>query len=206
MSTSRSNLVYVAGNIAAGKSTVSNLLGKRLGASVVEEAVESNPYLGRFYGDTTRWSFTTDMHFLIERCRTALAQFDPDGPPVILDRCYLEGKIFADVAYRAGAVTTDEHRTFINAFEMFDPWMPAPAALIALHAPTVTLTQRVQRRGRPFEERVSTDYLDALEARYAEFFDAYDRSPMIEWDTASVDGTELAAVDAVAATVRGFLT
>ncbi len=87
-----SNLVYVAGNIGAGKSTTSTRLASALGGRLITEQTETNPYLPAFYGDMRRWTFHVDVHFLAERVATVGQEYHPGGPTTVFDRCYLEGR------------------------------------------------------------------------------------------------------------------
>lgn len=105
-----SNLVYVAGNIGAGKSTTSTRLASALGGRLITEQTETNPYLPAFYGDMRRWTFHVDVHFLAERVATVGQEYHPGGPTTVFDRCYLEGSVFASVAHAGGLATDDEWR------------------------------------------------------------------------------------------------
>jgi deoxyadenosine/deoxycytidine kinase len=101
MAEGSSNLVYVAGNIGAGKSTTSGRLSAALGGRLVTEQTETNPYLPAFYEDMRRWTFHVDVHFLAERVAAVGREYRPGGAPTVFDRCYLEGSIFASVAHEA---------------------------------------------------------------------------------------------------------
>lgn len=182
-----SNLIYVTGNIAAGKSTACQFLRQALSAGLVEEKVGCNPYLSRFYADMARWSFHVDVHFLTLRCGTVLREYRPGGAPTIFDRCYLEGSVFAAVAYAAGLVSAEERATFTLLLETFDSLLPRPGVLVYLSAEPAALLQRIRERGRRYEQDVSLGYLSALQEEYERWFDQYDRSPKIRVETGDVD-------------------
>lgn len=182
-----SNLVYVAGNIAAGKSTACRLLQQALGASLVEENVGRNPYLDRFYADMARWSFQVDVHFLTLRAAAVRREFRPGGAPVIFDRCYLEGSVFSAVAYAAGLVSAEERATFELLLETLDSLLPPPGVLVYLSAEPSALLKRVRERGRRYEQDLSLAYLQALQDEYEHWFEAYQRSPKIRVETSVVD-------------------
>ena len=59
--------VAVAGNIGAGKSSLTSLLGKKFGWDTYYESVDDNPYLSDFYEDMRRWSFNLQIFFLSSR-------------------------------------------------------------------------------------------------------------------------------------------
>ena len=201
-----SNLVYVAGNIAAGKSTVCRLLQPALGASLVEENVGRNPYLDRFYADMARWSFHVDVHFLTLRCGTVLREFRPGGAPALFDRCYLEGSVFAAVAYAAGLVSSEERATFELLLGTFDSLLPPPGVLVYLSTEPPALLRRVKERGRPYEHDLSLAYLTALQEEYERWFQAYDRSPKIRVDTGAADlRHDVSAAQAIAGEIAARL-
>ena len=49
--------IAIAGNIGAGKTTLTNLLSKNMKWEAHYEDVDDNPYLNDFYEDMQRWSF-----------------------------------------------------------------------------------------------------------------------------------------------------
>ena len=49
--------IAVAGNIGAGKTTLTELLAKHYGWEPKFEAVATNPYMEDYYKDIHRWSF-----------------------------------------------------------------------------------------------------------------------------------------------------
>jgi len=59
--------VAVAGNIGAGKTTLSTRLAKHFGWEVNYEDTTNNPYLSDFYDDMQRWSFNLQIYFLNSR-------------------------------------------------------------------------------------------------------------------------------------------
>ncbi len=201
-----SNLIYVAGNIAAGKSTACRLLQQALGASLVEEDVGRNPYLDRFYADMARWSFHVDVHFLTLRCGTVLREFRPGGAPAVFDRCYLEGSVFAAVACAAGLVSPEERATFELLLETFDSLLPPPGVLVYLSADPAALLRRVRQRGRPYEHDLSLGYLQALQEEYVRWFQGYQRSPKIRVETSAVDlRRDVAAARSLAGEIAAYV-
>ena len=57
------NLYYIAieGPIGVGKTSLSKLMSKKLGARLVLEEFEDNPFLPDFYKDPERYSFQTQL-------------------------------------------------------------------------------------------------------------------------------------------------
>lgn len=189
-----SNLVYVAGNIGAGKSTASSRLSSALGGRLVTEQTDTNPYLPAFYDDMRRWTFHVDVHFLAERAAAVGREFRPGAPPTVFDRCYLEGAIFASVAHDGGLATDDEWATFSLLLSSFEALLPPPAVLVYLRAEPARLLQRVQGRGHGYESGMTLEYLQALQTGYDRWIAGYTASPVIVVDTEQVDLRESEAL------------
>ena len=59
--------IAVAGNIGAGKTTLTEILSKHYKWIPKFEDVDHNPYLMDFYEDMPRWSFNLQIFFLNSR-------------------------------------------------------------------------------------------------------------------------------------------
>ena len=59
--------IAIAGNIGAGKTTLTKMLAKHFGWGTHFEDVEQNPYLNDFYEDMQRWSFNLQIYYLNSR-------------------------------------------------------------------------------------------------------------------------------------------
>ena len=122
------HLVLVAGNIGAGKTSLAERLGKRLGWHVAYESVDNNPYLADFYADMRAWSFHLQIFFLghrAEQHRQLMAL--PES--AIIDRSiYEDAHIFARALSRpfvAGLAVSIAY-FFLN-YLVFAEFGPPPA-------------------------------------------------------------------------------
>ena len=61
--------IAIAGNIGAGKSSLTGLLAQHFNWEAFYESVDDNPYLADFYEDMLRWSFNLQIYFLSSRFR-----------------------------------------------------------------------------------------------------------------------------------------
>ena len=66
-SANRDIFITVAGNVGAGKSTLTKLVGEKLGFETHFEKVDGNPYLEDFYKDQEKWGFHLQLYFLDQR-------------------------------------------------------------------------------------------------------------------------------------------
>ena len=71
--------IAVAGNIGAGKTTLTEMLSKHYKWIPQFEDVDHNPYFNDFYEDMPRWSFNLQVFFLNSRLKQLLEI--PDEQP-----------------------------------------------------------------------------------------------------------------------------
>ena len=170
--------VAVAGNIGAGKSSLTRLLSERYRLEPVYEAVDENPYLEDFYRDMRRYAFHSQMFFLATRLRQHLGQVNP-GRRVIQDRTvYEDAAVFARQLHRQGVLDDRDHRSYRTMYEAVQAALRPPDLLIYLRAELPTLRRHIRQRGRGFEAGIEDAYLAGLNALYEAWIDTYDLSPV----------------------------
>ncbi len=179
--------VAVAGNIGAGKSTLTRLLSERFHLSPVYEAVDENPYLADFYTDMPRYAFHSQMFFLAARLRQHLAQVNP-GERVIQDRTiYEDASIFAAQLHHSGVMDQRDYGSYLTMYEAIRQALRPPDLLVYLRASLPTLRQHIALRGRSFEQQIDDGYLLRLGELYEDWLEAYDLSPIVVIDADRFD-------------------
>ncbi|MGE4587489.1 MAG: deoxynucleoside kinase [Mangrovibacterium sp.] len=165
--------IAVAGNIGAGKTTLTELLSKHYGWTPHYEQADDNPYLIDFYEDMQRWSFNLQIYFLNTRFSQILEiRRSPDT--VIQDRTIFEdAEIFAPNLHAMGLMSTRDFQNYKSLFELMSKLIKAPDLLIYLRAGIPTLVNQIQQRGRKFENSIRLDYLKQLNERYEAWIDRY---------------------------------
>ena len=151
--------IAIAGNIGAGKTTLTQLLAKHYKWDRLEEAVDNNPYLFDFYKDMARWSFNLQVFFLNSRFEQLL-EIRRSGRNVIQDRTiYEDAYIFAPNLHAMGLMTTRDFENYFRLFQNMDSSIVAPDLMIYLRASTENLVSQIAERGRDYETSISIDYL-----------------------------------------------
>lgn len=173
------HLVLVAGNIGAGKTSLAERLGARLGWHVAYESVDDNPYLPDFYGDMRTWSFHLQVFFLGHRAEQhqALAAMPESA---IVDRSiYEDAHIFARALHEMGNMTDRDYDAYRRLYHLVVTQLARPDLLIYIETSVPTLRAHIGRRGRVIEEGISDAYLRLLGSFYAEWIAGFDLCPVL---------------------------
>jgi deoxyadenosine/deoxycytidine kinase len=171
--------VAIAGNIGAGKTTLTGMLSRHYGWEPNFEDANTNPYLSDFYDDMKRWSFNLQIYFLNSRYRQILDIRNGDRT-VIQDRTiYEDAKIFAPNLYEMGLMVERDYQNYLSLFELMTSQVQAPDLLVYLKASIPTLVDHIQTRGRDYEGSMSLDYLKRLNNRYDAWIESYTLGPLL---------------------------
>lgn len=179
--------IAIAGNIGAGKTTLSEQLAKHFNWEVHFEDTTTNPYLSDFYTDMRRWAFNLQIYFLNSRYKQVLAIRKGDKT-VIQDRTiYEDATIFAPNLHAMGLMQKRDFDNYLDLFHTMSAQVKAPDLLIYLKASIPTLVDHIAQRGRDYEGNISLDYLKRLNARYEEWIDGYKNGPLLVIDVNNMD-------------------
>ncbi len=182
--------VAIAGNIGAGKTTLTKLLAKNYNWTPHYEDVDDNPYLNDFYEDMQRWSFSLQVYFLNSRFNQIL-EIRKSGKKIIQDRTiYEDAYIFAPNLHSMGLMTTRDFDNYFSLFTLMSTLVQAPDLLIYLRASVPTLVKQIQNRGRKYENTIRLDYLNRLNERYEAWISNYKLGELLIIDVDNLDFTK----------------
>ena len=158
--------IAIAGNIGAGKTTLTKLLANHYKWEPEFEDVVDNPYLDDFYNKMERWSFNLQVYFLNSRFRQVL-QIREGGKTTIQDRTiYEDAYIFAPNLHAMGLMTNRDFENYKSLFDLMESIVQGPDLLIYLRSTIPNLVKQIHKRGRDYENTISIDYLSRLNERY----------------------------------------
>ncbi|MFV0365109.1 MAG: deoxynucleoside kinase [Mangrovibacterium sp.] len=181
--------IAIAGNIGAGKTTLTELLAKHYNWIAEYEKVDDNPYLNDFYEDMRRWSFNLQVYFLTSRFQQILAIREA-GKTVIQDRTIFEdAEIFAPNLQAMGLMPVRDYDNYRSIFNIMSQLVKAPDLIIYLKASIPTLVNHIQRRGRQYETSIRIDYLTQLNERYENWAKSYTAGKLIVIDIDKINIT-----------------
>ena len=174
--------IAVAGNIGAGKTTLTELLSKHYRWIPQFEDVDHNPYLFDFYDDMPRWSFNLQIYFLNSRLRQ-LNDIHRGTETIVQDRTiYEDAYIFAPNLHEMQLMSKRDFDNYFLFFQTLKSMVQPPDLLIYLQASVPTLVGQIQKRGREYEENIRLDYLKRLNDFYAKWIGAYQEGPLLVID------------------------
>ena len=182
--------IAIAGNIGAGKTSLTELLAKHYQWESHFEDVIDNPYLNDFYTQMERWSFNLQIYFLRSRF-SQLLRFKEKDTTVVQDRTiYEDAYIFAPNLHAMGLMNLRDFNNYKELFELMESLIQGPDLMIYLRSSIPNLVSKIHKRGRVYENSISIDYLSRLNERYEAWISTYDKGKLIIVDVDDLDFVE----------------
>ena len=179
--------IAIAGNIGAGKTSLTRLLSKHFRWEAHFEDVDDNPYLDDFYHSMERWSFNLQIYFLNSRFRQIL-EIRKSGKKTIQDRTiYEDAFIFAPNLHAMGLMSNRDYTNYKLLFDLMEGLVGPPDLLIYLRSSIPNLVGQIHKRGRDYENSISIDYLSRLNERYEAWVSTYDKGKLLIIDVDDID-------------------
>ncbi len=179
--------IAIAGNIGSGKTTLTKMLSKHYNWDIQLESVEDNPYLEDFYGDMERWAFHLQIYFLNSRFNQ-VKNINDSKTTVIQDRTiYEDAYIFARNLNLIGKINHRDYQNYLGIFESMIKVVQPPDLLIYLKSDIPKLVERIQQRGRGYENAIRLDYLKQLNEHYEDWIGNYELGSLLTIDVNNMD-------------------
>ncbi len=181
------SFIAIAGNIGAGKSTLTRLLADQFGWEPFYEAAAENPYLADFYADMKRWSFHSQVFYLGKRLEHHRLLIDhPDS--VVQDRTvYEDAEIFARNLYEQGEMSERDYDAYRRLYRAVSSFLPPPQLIVYLSADVNTLMSHINRRGNDYERNIPRDYLERLNRLYDAWIGDWTQCRVLTIDMKGID-------------------
>jgi len=176
--------IAIEGPIGVGKTSLAQALGLRIGARIVLEDTDSNPFIARFYQDPEKYAFPVQLYFLLTRYnqQRQLAQQDLFAQATVTDYLLAKDRIFAGLN-----LDPDELVLYEGVYRLLDGQIVKPDLVVYIRARVEVLAERLRKRNRTFERHISLEYLERVSAAYRDFFFYYDEAPLLVVDSSEID-------------------
>ena len=153
------------GTLGSGKTTAARLIAKEFGFTLLEENFGENAFLPRFYDDMKRWAFHSQTFFLMEKItqmletkqllvRTSIVQDTP-----IQQDAYS----YAKAQHVLGNIDDAEWKLYQKIYKSFEQYIPKPDLIVYLETSIPAIAERVEQRGRQYEQKIPMSYLELLD-------------------------------------------
>ncbi|MBS4175868.1 deoxynucleoside kinase [Bacillus sp. FJAT-49736] len=205
---SNNTVITIAGTVGVGKSTMTNSLAKALGFRTSFEKVDSNPYLDKFYSDFKRWSFHLQIYFLGERFKEQKRIFEYGGGFIQDRSIYEDTGIFAKMHYEKGNMSEVDYETYKNLFDamVMTPYFPHPDLLIYLDGSIEDVLERIEKRGRPMEQKTPVEYWIEMHKRYEDWINTFNACPVLRLNINDYDlMNDEASIEPIIERISSFL-
>lgn len=177
--------IVIEGNIGAGKTSLATILARLFNTNLVLESFAENTFLPQFYREPERFAFPLEMSFLAERYgqihREQERSFS-SGQKLIGDYIFEKSLLFASVNLKG-----DELELFTRFFRMIEGGLKQPDMLVYLHKSSGKLLENIRKRGRPYEQEITMDYLDRISQRYMTHLQRIENQNIIIIDSDELD-------------------
>lgn len=179
------NYLTIEGNIGAGKTSLCKLLAHEFNAKLILEQFADNPFLPHFYKNPTQYAFPLELFFLAERyqqLKDIAATKDLFNSCVITDYLFAKSHLFAAIN-----LSEEEFKLFQRLSQIIQAALPEPELLVYLHSPVALVLENIARRGRPYEQEISGDYLERIQNAYFEYFRIQTHLRIVVLDVSRID-------------------
>jgi len=176
--------IVIEGPVGCGKSTLTKLLAEQFKANIFIEKAERNPFLPQFYEDMKHYALPTQLFFLFQRANQLndLKQKDFFNNGVIADFFLQKDPIFARLN-----LDNEEFKLYQQIYSHLHLKAPTPDLVIYLQTPVDLLRSRVEKRNIPYEQRISTEYLEKIAESYSNYFHNQHKSPVLIVNNENID-------------------
>lgn len=199
--------VAVAGNIGVGKSTLVRLVCERLGWEPFYEPETENPYLADFYQDMHAWAFHSQIFFLTHRLRAHRALLDHPSSAVQDRSVYEDAEVFARNLHKQGHLVGRDYESYRELYLVLSQFLPPPDLVVYLRAQVPTLLDRIAKRGRAYERRITAAYLADLNFLYEKWIENFSLCPVLTVPSDDLDYvTNSSHLDLVVSKIQEKLT
>ncbi|MHC4221320.1 MAG: deoxynucleoside kinase, partial [Planctomycetota bacterium] len=197
----RPQLISIAGLIGAGKTTLTELLSKKLSCKTLLEPYDKNPFLSDVYAGKTELALDSQLFFLTERACQLNPEVLPAGKTVISD--YLFEK---ELIYAKRLLDAKQLDCYQQKYRSVSPTVTKPMLVIYLTDSAQQCLERIHKRNRPYEQKIDLQFLRDLHYDYQQLFESWKKSPVIRMSMSDFDIKNSDSLDYLLSQIKSYIT
>ncbi|MCK9302844.1 MAG: deoxynucleoside kinase [Bacteroidales bacterium] len=179
------NYITIEGCIGAGKTSLATKIADDFNAKLILEQFADNPFLPKFYKDAEKYAFPLELSFLASRYKQLndnLINYDLFHVNIVADYFLTKSFIFA-----TKTLPDDMFKLYSTMFNIIRSKMPEPDLLVYLYLNIDNLVKNIKKRGRSYEQDISSEYLNSIQNGYFEYFKQQSNKRILIVDTNNID-------------------
>jgi 2-amino-4-hydroxy-6-hydroxymethyldihydropteridine diphosphokinase len=193
-------VVSVAGVIGVGKTTLARKLAEALAGEVLFEPYDTNPFLSQVYAGQCELALDSQLYFLVNRAR----QLDPEALP--RDKVFVTDYVFhKEQIYAKRCLDPLQLELYQSIYPAFAQRVARPVLVIYLQDAPARCLERIHGRNRPYEQRISLEFLEGLDRDYETLFADWKLCPVIRMPAARLTGYGDEVVEHLVLQVKAYL-
>lgn len=179
------NFVAIEGTIGAGKTSLAQLIAQEYNAKLILEQFEENAFLPKFYEDQEKYAFPLEMSFMASRFQQLKDQLGTQD----LFRTFTisDYYIYKSLIFARNTLPADELALFTRFFNFITSSLPKPDLLVYLYLNIDKLQDNIRKRGRTYEQKIKSEYLQNIQAGYFDFIRQQRNMRILILDTNKID-------------------
>lgn len=159
--------ITIEGVIGAGKTTLAKMIASELQTTLLLEEFISNPHLADFYAAPEKHALPLELSLLLERHHQLIEQVSLQQlhkSTCVSDYYFTKSLLFAAIN-----LPEAQYILFKRIFELITVNLPSPDLIIYLNRPVAVLKEAIAKRGRQYEQGITTAYLASLQQAYTTY-------------------------------------
>jgi len=193
-------LISVAGIIGVGKTTLANVLAEAMQGQVLFEPYGTNPFLPQVYAGKCELALDSQLYFLVNRAD----QLDHETMP--RHKVFVTDYVFdKELIYARRLLDAEQLKLYEEIFPPFAERVATPSLVIYLQDSPQECLERIRRRNRSYEQRITVEFLEALDGDYRRLFDGWKACPVIRIPASRLTGYNEAVVKHVVLQASAYI-
>ncbi len=200
-------IIAIAGNLGAGKTTLTRLLCAQGGFTPYWESPEAHPFQCAFTSDPPRWALANQLDFYLFRCQQERIARQQDEIAVFDAGFDQDFYVFTRHIHHKGYLSADEFDLCRRFYAYARAILPPPDLIIRLQVTLPTLlARRATRRRETVDQSFDPQQFSEIEALLDEWLNSQVSSPVLRFTFQQDVQAYTGEIEALIAEISGRLS